>query len=65
MNWEFLNIREMEEQMGQSFITIPFENDFGLLNPEEKAAFNEAIQERVKTYAGFTSILKELLGSFK
>lgn len=51
--------------MKKSIINIPFEADFKELKGDEPKKLLDAIEDRIETYTGFNSILKELMNSLK
>ena len=50
LNWSFFNLNEVEAELGESVISVPFNRDFGKLIEEQKNKFTTAIEERVASY---------------
>lgn len=58
MNWNFLKLREIESEIKQDLINIPFKEDIKLLPQAEVDAFNRDIDEHIESYNTFTMIIK-------
>jgi len=50
--------------MKKSPISLPFNKDFNKLEEAQKLEFTNAIEKRVKSYVGFSQILRVLISNF-
>jgi hypothetical protein len=45
-------------------ISLPFNKDYNTLEEKERLLFLNAIEERIKSYLGFSNILSEFVTGF-
>lgn len=50
LNWSFFDLNEVEAELKESVISVPFHRDFDKLIEEQKNKFTTAIEQRVASY---------------
>lgn len=64
LNWKYFDLREAENSIGQSIISLPFGKDFDELKEDDRLKFNSDLKDKIESYSNISKIISSFLNNF-
>lgn len=65
LNWQFFNLKEAEQTIGQSLVSLPFSKEYEIMTEKDKISVSAAMTSKTESYKEVQLIFNILLKFFK